>query len=213
MVITHHTGQCFKVTFGDLVLAFGPIDKKSKLNAVRFGADIALVSYNNIDMNGVSEVKGSGKDLFIISGPGEYERSGVTTQGFLTKSRYGLNDDQEDAVNTMYLVELEGMTILYAGALNNPELTKEARESIESVDIMFVPVGGNGVLDSTAARKLIASVAPKIIIPMHWNGIGNDKSLDLFLKESGDKHETVDKLTIKKKDMIDKDGAIIVVTS
>lgn len=213
MVITHHGGQCFKVTFGDLVLAFGPIGKKSKLTPVRFGADIALVSYNNVDMNGVGEVKSSGKDLFIISGPGEYERSGVTVQGFLTNGRYGLKDEQEDAVNTMYLVDLEGMTILYAGALNNPELTKEAREAIESVDILFVPVGADGVLDSAGARKFISSIAPKVIIPMHWSGIGSNESLEFFLKESGDKHETVEKLTIKKKDIVDKDGAIIVVTA
>ncbi len=27
MVITHHGGQCFKVTFGDLTLVFDPISK------------------------------------------------------------------------------------------------------------------------------------------------------------------------------------------
>ena len=39
MVITHHGGQCFKVTFGDLTLVFDPISKGSALSPVRFGAD------------------------------------------------------------------------------------------------------------------------------------------------------------------------------
>ena len=38
MVITHHGGQCFKVTFGDLTLVFDPIAKGATLPSVRFGA-------------------------------------------------------------------------------------------------------------------------------------------------------------------------------
>lgn len=212
MVITHHGGQCFKVTFGDLTLVFDPISKKATLPSTRLSADIVFVSRDNPDMNGVAEATGSGKDTFVISGPGEYDRSGITAQGFLTKSRYGLAQDQEEAVNTLYLVELEGMTILHAGALADVELPQVARESIESVDILFVPVGGDGVLDGSAASKLIKTLTPRIIIPMHWDGMGAPESLDSFLKEMGGEYETVDKLTLKKKDALEKDGAIIVVT-
>ncbi len=212
MVITHYGGQCFKVTFGDLTLVFDPIGKGATLPAVHFGADIVFVSRNHPDMNGVAEVRGGSKELFVIDGPGEYERSGVTVQGFLSKSHYGLPKEKDEAVNTVYLVELEGMTLLHAGALSDPELSKEARESIESIDVLFIPIGGDGVLDVAAAAKLATALAPRIIIPMHWNGMGLPQSLEQFLKERGNKHDTVDKLTLKKKDTIEKDGAIIVVT-
>ncbi len=53
MIITYHGGEFFKVQFGDTVLAFNPISKDSKLKSSRFGADIALVSLNHPDMNGV----------------------------------------------------------------------------------------------------------------------------------------------------------------
>ncbi len=212
MVITHHGGQCFKVTFGDLTLVFDPISKKATLPSTRLGADIVFVSRNHTDMNGVSEATASGKDTFEISGPGEYDRSGITAQGFLTKSRYGFAQEQEEAVNTLYLVELEGMTILHAGALASAELPQTVRESIEAVDILFVPVGGDGVLDSAAASKLVTTLNPRIIIPMHWDGMGEPESLNNFLKEMGGEYETVDKLTLKKKDALEKDGAIIVVT-
>ena len=43
MVITHMGGQCFKVTFGDLTLAFDPISKAGSLPAAKFGADIAHI--------------------------------------------------------------------------------------------------------------------------------------------------------------------------
>jgi L-ascorbate metabolism protein UlaG (beta-lactamase superfamily) len=77
--------------------------------------------------------------------------------------------------------------------------------------VLFVPVGGNGVLDAAEASKLATFLEPKVVIPMHWSGLGEPKSLEAFIKEEGGEAEEVDKLTIKKKDVAEKDGAIIVI--
>lgn len=212
MVITHHGGQCFKVTFGDLTLVFDPIAKGASLPAVRFGADIALVSRKHADMNGTDEVSFGGKEPFVIDGPGEYEHSGVTIQGFLTKSQYGLPKGTLDAINTVYAVTLEGMTLVHLGALSDPMLSHDAREAIDEIDVLFVPVGGDGVLSVAEAAKIAVTLEPKIVIPMHWSGMGEPKALESFLKEAGKESEKVEKLTLKKKDTADKDGAIIVIT-
>jgi len=224
MVITHHGGQCFKVTLGDLTIVFDPISKKSTMPAVRFGADIALVSRDHPDMNGIEEVSYGEKVPFAITGPGEYERAGVVIQGFLSNSRYGLADHLEvkhpsnlgvsppSCVNTIYSVELEDMTLVHLGALTDTELSKEARENIDEIDVLFVPIGDDGVLSPAKAHELAVSLEPKIIIPMHWNGIGQPKALEAFLKEAGNSSEKVDKLTLKKKDLIGRDGSILVLT-
>src|SRR3569833_4367984 len=119
MVITHNGGQCIKVTLGDQALVFDPISKGGTLPSVRFGADIALVSRNHPDMNGTAEVTYGDKEPFVISGPGEYEKEGVTVQGFLTKSNYGLKKGEPEAMNTVYAVKLEGMTLVHLGALSD----------------------------------------------------------------------------------------------
>jgi len=212
MVITHHGGQCFKVTFGDLTLVFDPIAKGATLPAVRFGADIALVSRNHPDMNGVEEVTYGEKKPFAVTGPGEYERQGVVVQGYLSKSKYGLKKGEEEAINTIYSVELEDMTLVHLGALADTELSKEARESIDEIDVLFVPVGGDGVLTPAKAQELAVSLEPKIIVPMHWSGIGQPKALEAFLKVSGNGSEKVDKLTLKKKDLLGRDGSILILT-
>lgn len=213
MVITHHGGQCFKVTLGDLTLVFDPIAKGGSLSPVRFGADIALVSRNHPDMNGTEEVSFGNAEPFLIQGPGEYERAGVTVQGFLTKSQYKVPKGQLDTVNTVYAVSLEGMTLVHLGALSDAVLSHEAREAIDDIDVLFVPVGGDGVLTPAEAAKLAVTLEPRIIIPMHWSGMGEPKSLEAFLKEEGGQDvETVDKLTLKKKDITEKGGAIIVIT-
>jgi len=216
MVITHLGGQCFKVSFGDLTLAFDPISKSGTLPAARFGADIALVSRNHPDMNGLAEVTYGDKVPFVVSGPGEYEHSSVTIQGFLTKSQYpaspkATQGERSEFVNTVYLVDLEGMSLLFLGALSDTELPADAREAIEEVDVLFVPVGGDGVLNPAAAHKLAVSLEARIIVPMHWSGMGEPKALDAFLKEEGGSAEKVDKLTIKKKDALARDGAISVI--
>ena len=231
MVITHHGGQCFKVTFGDLTLVFDPISKNGSLPAVRFGADIALVSRDHPDMNGIDEVTygdpsnplRAGKIPFAITGPGEYERGGVVIQGFLSHSG--------NFINTIYSVQLEDMTLVHLGALSDTELSQEARESIDEIDVLFVPIGGsstelgagNSVLTPAKAHELAVSLEPKIIVPMHWSGIGAPKSLEAFLKEAGVSNEStgggsasggkVDKLTLKKKDLTGLEGSIMVIQS
>ena len=216
MVITHHGGQCFKVTFGDLTLVFDPIAKGASLPSVRFGADIALVSRDHLDMNGIDEVSYGEKKPFAITGPGEYERQGIVIQGFLSKSKYPSSakaaEGDNSYINTIYSVALEDMTLVHLGALSDTELSKEARENIGEIDVLFVPIGGDGTLSPAKAHELAVSLEPKIIIPMHWSGIGQLKSLELFLKESGNGSEEVDKLTLKKKDLIDRDGSILVIT-
>lgn len=216
MVITHHGGQCFKVTFGELTLVFDPISKGSALPAVRFGADIALVSRNHPDMNGVEEVAYGDKKPFAVTGPGEYERQGVVVQGFLSSSNYPTSPQkatkgersESEYINTIYSVQLEDMTLVHLGALADTELSHEARESIDDIDVLFVPVGGDGTLSPAKAHELAVSLEPKIIVPMHWNA----KSLDAFLKAAGNGSEKVDKLTLKKKDLAGRDGSIIVIT-
>jgi L-ascorbate metabolism protein UlaG (beta-lactamase superfamily) len=163
-------------------------------------------------MNGIEEVTYGDKKPFAITGPGEYERQGVVIQGYLSQSKYGLEKDETEAINTIYSVELEDMTLVHLGALADAELSKEARENIGEIDVLFVPVGGGGVLSPAKAHELAVSLEPKIIIPMHWSGIGSPKSLESFLKEAGNGSEKVDKLTLKKKDLIGRDGSILVIT-
>jgi L-ascorbate metabolism protein UlaG (beta-lactamase superfamily) len=213
MVITHHGGQCFKVTFGDVTIVFDPISKGGTLPAVKFGADIALISRNHPNFRGIESVTYNGKEPFVIEGPGEYEKDGVTVQGFLSESSYPLiKNTKTEAVNTLYSVKLEGMTIVHLGALSQTTLPLEAREGIEEIDVLFVPVGGEGVLSPAEASKIATFLEPKIIIPMHWSGMGEKEALETFIKEHGGEHEKVDKATLKKKDVSEKNGSIIVIT-
>lgn len=206
MIITYLGGEFVKVQFGDTTLAFNPVSKDSSLKTSKFGADIVLSSIDHEDMNGIDQVTFGEKKPFSIRGPGEYEVGGVFIKGMPSKSGYG----GEERINTVYIVTLEGMNICFLGAVNTPELPADTDEAIENVDILFVPIGGEGVLDSAQAYKLAVSIGPKIMIPIHYGDIGSKDALKIFLKEAGESPKPEFKLTLKKKDLEGKDADVVV---
>ena len=209
MIITYQGVEFFKVQFGDTILAFNPISKESKHKTTRFFADVALVSANHPDFNGVENLSYNGKDPLVISGPGEYETRGVFIKGFQSKTLYG----KTEKINTVYTVVLEGMTLCFLGALSDEKLSPEFMEAIEDIDILFLPVGADGVLDAVKANKIAVSLEPKLIIPMHYGDVGVDGALKKFLKEAGEEGvKPVDKLTLKKKDLEGKEGEVVVLS-
>lgn len=206
MVITYLGGEFVKIQFGETTLAFNPIAKGSALPTSKFGADIVLSSLNHPDMNGLEMVSFGEKQAFAVTGPGEYEIKGVFIKGFASESAY----DGEKRLNTIYTITLEGMNICFLGALNQTELPKEADEALETVDILFVPIGGAGVLSAAAAYKLAVSIGPKIVIPIHFGNLGDKDALKVFLKEAGENPAPESKLTLKKKDLEGKEAAVVV---
>lgn len=212
MIITYHGGEFFKVSHGDITLAFNPISKDSSLKGTRFGADIALVTANHPDFNGLSEVVYGERVPFEVSGPGEYEIKDVFIRGFATSTRYGAKGDDEK-INTVYFVELEGVKLLFLGAVADKALSQEAREHVDDIDILFVPIGGEGVLEPDDAHELAVELEPKVIIPMHYGAVGKKNALELFMKEEGkEAPKAEEKLTIKRKDLEGKTGEIVVLS-
>jgi L-ascorbate metabolism protein UlaG (beta-lactamase superfamily) len=211
MIITHHGADFFKVSFGDTTIAVNPISKDSSVKGARFGSDITLVSVlHSPEHNGVEATSRGDRASFVVSGPGEYEISGVFIKGFLSKSHYG----GVDRYNTIYTVSLEGIQLGFLGALGETSLSAEAKEALDTIDILFVPIGGEGVLTAQEASKLAVEYEPKLIIPSHYIGVGAKNSISVFLKEYGaEKVSPIDKLTIKKKDLDGKEGEVVCIDS
>ena len=206
MIITYLGGESIKVQFGDTTLAFNPVSKDSELKASKFGANIVLSTINHPDMNGIEQVTFGENKPFAVTSPGEYEIGGIFIKGLRSESNY----DKEKRINTVFTVNLEGMNICFLGAIDQTELPKEADEAIDDVDILFVPIGGEGVLDAARAYKIAVAISPKIIIPIHYGEIGTKDALKLFLKEAGTNPAPVVKLTLKKKDLEGKEGEVVV---
>ena len=77
----------------------------------------------------------------------------------------------------------DNINMVFLGALSDEKLSSEAKEGLEGIDILFVPVGGDGVLDPAVAHKLAVQFEPKIIIPSHFGDVGEKDALKKFLKD------------------------------
>lgn len=220
-MISYHGGECFKVSFGDTTLAFNPISKDSKLKPAKFGSDIVLISLDHPDFNGADSATFGDRNPFVVTGPGEYEVREIVIKGFASQSGYGAKGEDKH-LNTIYFVTLEGMNLCFLGALGTPDLPQDAKEDLDDIDILFVPIGGDGVLDPAAANKLAVKLEPHIIVPMHYpstgsgqaDGIGGKDALKQFLKESGAENtKAEEKLTLKKKDLEGKEAEVVVLSA
>ena len=213
MIITYFGKQFFKIQQGEMVLAFNPVNKSSKTGiTAKFGADIALITTNHPDYNGVEQLSHGERAPFAITGPGDYEIKEIFIKGVMSNAVLGGPPAQagKKYINTIYSLTVDNINIVFLGALSDSEFSKESREAIDSPDILFIPVGGGGLLDAKASAKLASSLEPKLIIPMDYDA----GTLKAFLKEMGEeKAEVVDKLTLKRKDLDNKEGEVIVLKS
>jgi L-ascorbate metabolism protein UlaG (beta-lactamase superfamily) len=208
MIITYLGKQFFKIQQGDLVIAFNPISKDSTLpiKPSRFGSVIAFSTTNHPDYNGFDMVSHGDTTPFEINGPGDYEVKNIFIKGILTETELS----KKKYINTVYSLSIENISVCFLGALRADALTTEVRGQIDPPDILFVPVGNDELLSPAEAYKIATTLEPKIIIPMDYD----DKSLKAFLKEGGqDKANPIEKLTIKAKELIGKEGEIVVLSS
>jgi L-ascorbate metabolism protein UlaG (beta-lactamase superfamily) len=140
----------------------------------------------------------------LLDQPGEYEVAGVSVYGIAARSHM---DEEGKQSATMYKIVTDDATILVTGHVY-PEFSESQLEAIGMVDVMFVPVGGNGyTLDGIGALKLVKKVEPKIVVPVHYddpklNFPVPQQSLEDALKGLAmEPKETVAKLRFKQADI------------
>lgn len=103
----------------------------------------------------------------LVDQPGEYEVAAISIYGIPARSHM---DEEKAQSATMYKLMVDDQNLLVLGHVY-PDLSDVQLEMIGMVDILFVPVGGNGyTLDPVGALKLIKKIEPKIVIPTHYAG-------------------------------------------
>ena len=208
MVITWYGQTCFQIvaqkakdSFVKIII--DPLEQGIGLRLPKLEADILLESCPG---RNYGDIKG---DVFLITGPGEYEIKNVFIQGIKSF-------DLEKKTITIYTIEAEDIKICHLGSLRGKELDNGILEKIGNIDILMIPVGNGDALSGQDATKIISQIGPKLVIPMRYQIPKLSKSLKLeavdeFLKAMGKKSiEPQKKLVIKKKSL-PKDGPEIVV--
>lgn len=212
MEITYLGQSSFKIRGKSVTIVTDPFDPKHiglKFPAV--SADIVTVSHAHPDHNYLA---GISPEPFVVSGPGEYEIKGIGILGL--SSFHDNKQGAERGKNTIYEIRMDGLSLVHLGDLGE-KLTDALTESLDGVDVLFVPVGGFYTLPLSEVQEVINQLEPKIVIPMHYQRSGLKEEINAklspveeFLKLLG-KTDIVplDKLSVSK-DKLTEETQIIV---
>lgn len=106
------------------------------------------------------------KAKLVLSDPGEYEVSEVSIFGIPARAHM---DEPDQHTATIYKIQHDDLRVAITGHIH-PDLTDDHLEEIGTVDVLVIPVGGNGyTLDSVGAMQVIKKIEPKIVIPTHFD--------------------------------------------
>lgn len=148
----------------------------------------------------------------VIDGPGEYEVSDVSIYGIPAQSHL---DEPGQHSATMYKILTKELSIFVTGHIAG-SLSDDQQERIGMIDVMVVPVGGNGyTLDPIGALKVIKAIEPKLVIPTHYEMKGLNypvpqQDLEHALHElSMEPKERTAKLKLKSSDLSDVTQLIV----
>jgi L-ascorbate metabolism protein UlaG (beta-lactamase superfamily) len=141
----------------------------------------------------------------LIDMPGEYEIANLSITGI--PARAHMDEDPKARTSTMYKLVFGETSYLITGHIY-PELSEDKLEALGLIDVLFVPVGGNGyTLDPVGALKVIKAIEPKLVIPTHYDDKGltyevPQQELSTALTELGmEQKEHVAKLKLKPGDL------------
>jgi L-ascorbate metabolism protein UlaG (beta-lactamase superfamily) len=185
------TGKQARIVIDDNLVDLG---KKSIARA----GDIALFTGPHGDPTQPAKI--------VLDQPGEYEVSGVSIYGIAARAHM---DEEGQHTATMYKLIADDSKILIVGHVY-PELSDAQLEIIGMIDVMIVPVGGNGYsLDAIGALKLIKKVEPKLVVPTHYDAPGftypvPQQTLEQALKSLAmEPREATPKLKLKTLELAD----------
>lgn len=199
----HYLGaNCLKISTKKATVFVDPIVPGSKV-------DTKKARFNLLTNKSLVDFK---SDDFLIDTPGEYEIGGLSIRGIAAR---GHMDETEGRSATIFKVTHDNVNFVIIGH-TFPKLTDEQLEDIGMVDILALPVGGNGyTIDSTGAAQLIRKIEPKVVIPTHFA----DKAikyevpqaeLKTFLDEMGAHPEELDNFKIGKNTILPEQLQIVV---
>jgi L-ascorbate metabolism protein UlaG (beta-lactamase superfamily) len=155
---------------------------------------------------------GTNAGRLSFDSPGEYEVSDTSIIGIPARAHI---DEPGKHNATMFKLIVGEQSVLFTGHIY-PELNENQLEAIGIVDLLVVPVGGNGyTVDPVGALKLIKAIEPKLVIPTHYD----DKTLKFPVPQQDLAHalnemamepiETVAKLKLKPAELTDITQLII----
>ncbi len=76
-------------------------------------------------------------------------------------------EGQDLGLNSIFIVETDGLRVAHLSDIGHT-LSVATLEAMGPIDILLVPVGGRFSIDGSQAREIMASLQPRITVPIHY---------------------------------------------
>ena len=143
-------------------LVTDPADERSLPTLPRVTADVITVSHRHHDHCAVERVAG---DPIVKESTDPETLAGFSIRGFSV-----FHDEVNGAKrgpNTVFLIEADGERWVHCGDLGHmPD--EKTLAAIRGCNVLLIPVGGIFTVDGSAAWAIAKRVAPKTVVPMHF---------------------------------------------
>ena len=162
MQISHLGANCLKIKVNNVSIVIDDNLAQLRGKAVSGPDDVVCITNTKlIDQPAESRI------LFDM--PGNYEVSNILINGIGAKS---FMQDGEYMSAVMYKIIVDNLSLAVVGHIQ-ADLSDEQLEQLGLVDILLIPVGGNGyTLDATGALQVTKNINPGIVIPTHYQQTG-----------------------------------------
>lgn len=196
---------CVRVRAGGTFVVMDPTSRETGYDMGRPTADIVTISHANPGHDNVRGVRG---EPLSLVGPGEYEVKGVQLVGVATGLRPAA-EGETPGRNVAFVVEAEELRVAHLGALGT-RLTAEQKEQIGDVDVLVVPIGGDGVLDAAEAARISRELEPRVVIPILYTpGEGGVAPADFIRAIGLEAEPPTGRVTLQKRGLGEKMRLIV----
>lgn len=197
MQLSWHGQYTLKIVSKETTLVIDPYAANLGISPFRAKADIlALSNPSDASMSNISGIQGT---PLIINTPGEY-----SMKEFSLHSIGWSDTDGNERSLQRWMVE--DIVVLHIGSLNR-DLNQQELQELEraDIDVFLVPIGGGTSLTTAQAMKMISTIEPRIVIPIHYSLPGLTEKLDsvkAFAEEMGVSAQAAEKKLILKKNKL-----------
>jgi L-ascorbate metabolism protein UlaG (beta-lactamase superfamily) len=199
---------CFRLRGKNAAVITDPYPPGIGLRLAKQDADLVTISHEHDNHSYAEVVRG---EPYLIKGPGEYEVKDVSVIGL--PAFHDAEKGAKRGRNTVYLIEIDDVRICHLGDLGH-KLEDADAETVASVDVLLVPVGGRTAINAVEAAEVVRQLEPRYVVPMHYAIPGLKVQLDpidRFLKEMGvAAAEAQPKLSVQKSSVSEYETKVVV---
>ena len=190
-------------TFWNLRVAIDPYSLRIGYDDPGVSADVVLITHEHGDHNNVGLVGDEPEVVRGLDDDGDVKPIRVVLDRHANAAEPTLHDATENVLfssnavrirslatdhdddggaarghNAVFIVEVDGVKIVHCGDLGQARLTDAQIAAMGSADVLLMPAGGVYTTDPATAAGVVASLGPRIVIPIHYKTDALEIALD-----------------------------------